>query len=111
VYERTKPQAHVVHITTGTGGGALEHAASTSCLFDDCALPSFTAYRAIHLAFLKIAASPDQLHVEAVCGPASPGKDDVRCVDGEILDDVVIPRGGLTTSVEPRRHHPDALSP
>src|SRR5262249_9795472 len=26
VYERSKPQAHVVHITAGTGGGALRHA-------------------------------------------------------------------------------------
>ncbi|MFL5306774.1 MAG: hypothetical protein ACJ8F1_16275 [Polyangia bacterium] len=109
VYERTKPQAHVVHITAGTGGGALEHAPNTTCLWDVCTPPPFTAYRAIHLGFLKITASADQLRIEAVCGPASPGNDDVRCVDGEILDEVVIPRDGLTDSAEPRRHHPDAL--
>ncbi len=108
VYERTKPQAHVVHITAGMGGGQLEHAA-TACLWDDCTPPPFTAYRAIHHGFLKVTASPEELHVEAVCGPAEPGNDDVRCVDGEILDEVVIPRGGLGSSAEPRRRHPDAL--
>ena len=65
VYERTKPQAHVVHITAGTGGGALEHAPNTTCLWDACTPPPFTAYRAIHLGFLKITASADQLRVEA----------------------------------------------
>jgi len=109
VYERTKPQAHVVHITAGTGGGALEHAPNTTCLWDSCTPPPFTAYRAIHLGFLKITASPDQLRVEAICGPTTAGYDDVRCVDGEILDDVVIPRGGLTTTAEPGGHHPNAL--
>ncbi len=109
VYERTKPQSHVVHITAGTGGGALEHAPNTTCLWDTCTPPSFTAYRTIHLGFLKVAASADQLRVEAVCGPASPGSDDVRCADGEIVDEVVIPRDGLTVSAEPQRHHPDAL--
>lgn len=108
VYERSKPQAHVVHITAGIGGGQLEHG-NTPCLWDNCTAPAFTAYRAIHHGFLKVSATPDELHVEAVCGPASPGNDDVRCVDGEILDDVVIPRGGLSSSAEPRRHHPDPL--
>lgn len=109
VYERTKPQAHVVHITAGTGGGALEHAPNSACLWDTCTTPAFTAYRAIHHGFLKLSAAPDQLRVEAICGPASPGNDDVRCVDGEILDQVDIPRGGLISAVEPQRRHPDAL--
>jgi hypothetical protein len=108
VYERTKPQAHVVYITAGIGGGQLEHG-PTGCLWDSCTPPPFTAYRAIHHGFLKVSVSPDQLHLEAVCGPASTGNDDVRCVDGEILDDVIIPRGGLSSSTEPRRHHPTAL--
>jgi hypothetical protein len=108
-YERTKPQAHVVHITAGIGGGALEHVATTKCGWPSCTPPPFTAYRAIHHGFLKVTASPDELRVEAICGPASPGTDDVRCVDGEILDEVDIPRGGLISSAEPRRHHPTAL--
>jgi len=107
VYERSKPQAHVVHITSGIGGGQLEHG-NTPCLWDNCTPPPFTARRAIHHGFVKVSASPDELHVEAVCGPASPGNDDVRCVDGEILDDVAIPRGGLISSAEPRRAHRDA---
>jgi len=107
VYERTKPQAHVVHVTSGIGGGQLEHG-NTPCLWDNCTPPPFSAYRTIHHGFVKVSASPDELHVEAVCGPASPGNDEVHCVDGEILDDVVIPRGGLISSAEPRRAHPDA---
>ena len=106
VYERTKPQAHVVHITAGIGGGQLEHG-PTACLWDNCTPPPFTAYRAIHHGFIRVSASPDELHVEAVCGPGSPPNDDVHCVDGEILDDVTIPRGGLSSSAEPRRRHPD----
>ncbi|HEY4393849.1 MAG TPA: metallophosphoesterase, partial [Polyangia bacterium] len=57
VYERTKPQDHVVHITVGTGGGALEHAA-TPCLWDVCKVPAFTAFRAIHHGFLKVSVQP-----------------------------------------------------
>ena len=30
-YERTTPQAHVVHITAGIGGGPLEHARPSAC--------------------------------------------------------------------------------
>jgi hypothetical protein len=109
VYERTTPQAHVVHITIGTGGGALEHGTGRDCLWDDCKLPPFAAYRAIHHGFLKVSVSSDELTVEAVCGPAILGSDDVRCTDGEILDDVVIPRGGLKSIPEPRHRHPETL--
>ncbi len=109
VYERTKPQAHVTHITIGTGGGALEHAVGRGCLWDDCKPPPFTAYRAIHHGFVKVSVSPEELRVETICGPAVAQNDDVRCTDGEILDDVVIPRGGLISAAEPRHRHPEAL--
>jgi Calcineurin-like phosphoesterase len=108
-YERTKPQAHVTHVTIGIGGGALEHAVGTGCLWDECQTPAWDAYRAIHHGFVKVSVSPDELRVEAICGPPIPQNDDVRCSDGEILDDVVIPRGGARAPSEPRHRHPAAL--
>ncbi len=107
VYERSKPQAHVVHVTAGTGGGSLEHAA-TSCLWSDCQAPPFTAYRAIHHAFLKVSVRATEIAIEAICGPAAPGDEDIHCAEGEIIDQTSIPAGGAAVSVPPR-HHPDAL--
>jgi hypothetical protein len=107
VYERTKPQAHVVHITAGTGGGALEHAASP-CLWDVCKPPSFTAFRAIHHGFVKVSVRPKELRIEAICGPASAGNEDISCGDGEIVDEVVIPAGGAV-ELAPVRHQADQL--
>jgi hypothetical protein len=89
VYERTRPQAHVVHVTVGTGGGELEHAA-TPCLWNDCKMPAIDAFRAIHHGFLKLAVEPNGIHIEAVCGPAVQGYDDRRCAEGEIMDTAVI---------------------
>jgi hypothetical protein len=109
VYERTKPQAHVVHITAGTGGGALEHG-PTPCLWDVCQPPAFTAYRAIHHGFLKITARPADLLIEATCGPPSPGNEDMSCAAGQIFDSVVIPVGGAVAEADPHHHHQaDAL--
>jgi hypothetical protein len=108
VYERTKPQAHVVHITVGTGGGALEHA-PTPCLWDVCKVPALTAFRAIHHAFLKISPQPTRLDIEAVCGPASPGNEDIHCADGEIFDQISIPVGGAATEPAARHSHADPL--
>jgi hypothetical protein len=108
VYERTKPQAHVVHITVGTGGGALEHAA-TPCLWDVCKVPAFTAFRAIHHGFLKISVQPTQLAIEALCGPASPGNEDIHCGDNEVFDGIVIPVGGAVTEPPPRHSSADSL--
>jgi hypothetical protein len=108
VYERTKPQAHVVHITAGTGGGALEHA-PTPCLWDVCKVPAFTAFRAIHHGFLKISVQPTQLDVKAVCGPASQGNEDIHCGDGEIFDQITIPVGGAATGPAARHGHADPL--
>jgi hypothetical protein len=90
VYERTKPQAHVVHVTAGTGGAGLQRA-PTACRWVDCKPPPFTAVRAIHHGFVKLEVQPAGLAVEAICGPASREHDDVRCGEGEIFDRVVIP--------------------
>jgi hypothetical protein len=102
VYERTRPQAHVVHITLGIGGSALEHAA-TSCLWSNCTPPPWVAARAIHHGILRLVVRPNAITAVAVCGPASPGEDDLRCGEGEIIDQIVIPAGGAADSARPPR--------
>jgi hypothetical protein len=91
-YERTKPQAHVVHITAGIGGGALEHA-STACLWADCKPPAYSAFRAIHHGFVKLQVKADGIMLEAICAGALPAEDSIRCPDGEIMDEALIPPG------------------
>ena len=105
VYERTKPQAHVVHITAGTGGGALEHATTTDCLWDECKPPPFTAFRAIHHGFVRVTVRPAELAIEAVCGPPSPGNEDLHCGEGSIFDEATIPAGGAGAAAPLRRAH------
>jgi hypothetical protein len=85
VYERTKPQAHVVHITVPPGGMDLARA-DTPCGWKDCKAPAFTAFRALHRGMLRFSSRPGLLKVDAFCSTATPGRDDVRCVEGEILD-------------------------
>ena len=91
-YERTKPQAHVVHVSAGIGGGMLEHEA-TECRWPDCKAPAYTAFRAIHHGFVKLAVHSDRIELEMVCAGASPSEENLRCGDGEILDEVTIPAG------------------
>lgn len=88
VYERTKPQAHVVHISAPPGGGDLLRA-DTPCGWKECKAPAFTAFRALHRGMLRFTSQPRALKVEAFCSTATPGRDDVRCVEGEILDSYV----------------------
>ncbi len=96
VYERTKPQAHVVHVSVGAAGGELAHA-DTPCSWKECKAPAFTAFRAIHHGFVRLGSRPGALKIEAFCGPATPGRDDVRCADGEILDHVTIAAEGASS--------------
>jgi hypothetical protein len=88
-YERTKPIAHVVHVVTGRGAGDLDHA-DTPCFWQDCTPPDFTAKRAIHHSFVSVAVRPTSIHLEAFCGVMAPGRDDMRCIDGDIFDQVTI---------------------
>jgi len=88
-YERTIPQAHVVHITAGIGGGPLEHA-PTDCNWADCKQPAFIAYRAIHHGYVRLSVHPSAISIEAVCGAASPGDDTVRCAAGQAIDQATI---------------------
>jgi hypothetical protein len=107
VYERTKPQAHVTHVTAGIGGGALEHA-PTPCLWMNCRPPPFSAFRAIHHGFVKLIPGADALKVEAVCGPAAAHEDDIRCGEGEIFDEVQIPPGAAPQASVARRREGEA---
>jgi len=88
-YERTKPIAHVVHVVTGRGAGDLDHS-DTPCFWHDCSPPDFTAKRAIHHSFVRVAVLPTSIHVEAFCGVMAPGRDDMRCIDGDMFDQVTI---------------------
>jgi calcineurin-like phosphoesterase family protein len=91
-YERTKPQAHVVHVSAGIGGAALGRA-PTECLWNECKPPAFSAFRAIHHGFVKLTVRAEAIALEAICAGASPGEDSVRCGDAEVLDQTIIPAG------------------
>jgi hypothetical protein len=91
-YERTKPQARVVHVSAGIGGAALEHA-PTDCGWTECKTPAFAAFRAIHHGFVKLTFRADAIALEMICAGATPKEDNVRCADGEILDEATIPAG------------------
>ncbi len=91
VYERTKPQGHVVHVTAGIGGAALQHA-PTPCFWSSCQPPPFTARRAIHHGLVKVSVQPEMLVLELICGPEAPPNDEVRCAEGDIIDRTTIPR-------------------
>ena len=100
-YERTKPQAHVVHVTAGIGGGELEHA-STACRWTDCKKPPWIAFRAIHHGFVKLTVREDGIALEAICAAASPNDDNIRCGDGEIMDTTLIAPGPSKAAARPR---------
>jgi hypothetical protein len=109
-YERTKPITHVVHIVTGPGGGELDHA-DTPCFWQDCTPPDFTAFRAIRHAFVRVAVRPTSLQIEAFCGLVSPGRDDIHCAEGDIIDQVSISAASVSaaapvTSLSPRASRP-----
>ena len=91
-YERTKPQAHVVHVTAGIGGGALS-TAPTACKWADCEAPSWVAFRAIHHGFVKLTVRAEHITLEAICAGASPAEDSIRCTDGESMDHALIAAG------------------
>lgn len=104
-YERTKPITHVVHIVTGPGGGELDHA-DTPCFWQDCTRPDFTAFRAIRHAFVRVAVRPTSIKVETFCGLTAPGRDDIHCAEGDIIDQVSIDAPPASTAISPRASRP-----
>ena len=85
----TKPIAHVVHVALPAGGGELPHA-ETPCFWPECKKPAATEFRAIHHGLLRLTVRTRAVKVEAFCAPATPGRDDIHCADGEIFDHVVV---------------------
>jgi hypothetical protein len=88
-YERSKPLSHVVHVTAGSGGGELEHA-DTACFWPSCKVPASTDFRAIHHAFVRVNVRPRQLRLEAICAAVAPGRDDLHCAEGDLMDQFTI---------------------
>jgi hypothetical protein len=81
-YERFQPIHHVVHVTAAGGGSPLEAPWRRT--------DSRTAYRAMHLAHVRVTVTPTRLRLEAVCGPAT-SSDDVTCAQGAVVDSLTIP--------------------
>jgi PKD repeat protein len=80
-YERFMPINGVTHITVGGGGSALEPPWTSS--------DPRTAFRAMHLAHLRIDVSSTGMRIDAICGPPT-SKDDTSCIDGSVLDSYTI---------------------
>ena len=80
-YERFERIHGVVHITSGGGGAGIEPPWSTT--------DPRTAFRAMHLAYLRVDVTDTSMHIEAVCGPAST-LDDIVCDPGSVIDAVTI---------------------
>ena len=83
-YERTFHQSGVVHVTVGTGGSSLEQ--DGSCLWLQCAQPSWSAFRAMHLGPLRLRFKPAGIEGVFLCGPAGGGSNDVECALGNGVD-------------------------
>ncbi|HVZ73934.1 MAG TPA: metallophosphoesterase family protein [Polyangia bacterium] len=99
-YERSQPISHVVHVTTPPGAGDLPHA-DTPCGWPDCKVPATTAFRAIHHGLLHVLVRGDAITVEAFCLGSAPGREDMRCADGDIFDRAVIAKGASPPSRAP----------
>lgn len=88
-YERSTPQSGVVHVTAGIGGSSLERA-HTRCGYTVCPAPAWSARRAIHHGVLRLRFGADAIEGTLVCGPPSPGRDDIDCSEGVAVDSFVI---------------------
>jgi hypothetical protein len=94
-YERSHPQSGVVHVTAGTGGSTLE-TVSGSCMWEGgCPAPSWSAYRAMHHVVFELRFTPTAIEGKAYCGPAQPGKNDISCIEGTIIDSFQIPNPAI----------------
>ena len=83
-YERFAPIHHVVHITAGGGGAALEPWKSTD---------SRSLFRMLHLEHLRVTVTPTRIQIQAVCGPTT-SHDGGTCGVGETIDSYSIPSRG-----------------
>jgi len=104
-YERSYPQSGVVHITAGTGGSSLEE--DGSCLWLQCAQPSWSAFRAMHLGQLKLHFTSTGIEGTFLCGPSGAGTNDVSCAKGTVVDAFVI---GTSSGAAPIVNAPAGIS-
>ncbi|MDX6211624.1 MAG: hypothetical protein QOF82_711, partial [Frankiales bacterium] len=84
-YERFVPIHGVTNITAGGGGATLEPPWTS--------MDPKTAYRAMHLAHLRVDVTASAMTIAAVCGPAT-SKDDMSCTQGSVIDTVTIQAPG-----------------
>ena len=89
-YERSYPQSHVTHVTSGVGGANLETTGNPSCLWKGgCPAPSWSAYRAMHHATVKLRFTSIAIEGQVACGPdvSTPGNlTDITCTQGSVID-------------------------
>jgi hypothetical protein len=79
-YERFEPIHHVVHITAGSSA-SLEVPWSSK--------DPRTAFRAMHIAHLRVSVTASALRITAICGQAT-SDDDTTCTPGSVLDTATI---------------------
>jgi parallel beta-helix repeat protein len=79
-YERFQPISGVTHITVGTPSSEETPWSATD--------PN-TAYRAFHLAHLRVDVDAAGMRIQAVCDDAA-SKDDVTCAPGSVIDEYLI---------------------
>src|SRR3954452_21995950 len=91
-YERFQPIQGVTHITVGTPSSVELPWSSTD---------SRTAFRAMHLAHLRVDVSDTGLRIQSVCDLAT-SKDDTTCVQGAVLDEYTI---GTPISTPPKTQY------
>ncbi|HEY6866541.1 MAG TPA: T9SS type A sorting domain-containing protein, partial [Candidatus Eisenbacteria bacterium] len=89
-YERSYPQSHVVHVTAGVGGANVEGTGNVTCLWNGgCPAPSWSAYRAMHHATVKLRFTATAIEGQVLCGPdtSTPSNlTDITCTVGSLID-------------------------
>jgi hypothetical protein len=93
-YERSAPQAHVTHVTAGTGGAHLEGTKVLTCLWKGgCPPPAWSAFRAMHHVVVTLRFTPSTIEGRVLCGPPGDTTNnltDVTCNQGAVLDTFTI---------------------
>ncbi len=89
-YERSYPQSNVTHITAGIGGANMTGTGNIDCQWlGGCPPPSWSAYRALHHAAVKLRFTPTAIEGQILCGPAGgtpSNPNDITCTLGTVID-------------------------
>ena len=93
-YERSYPQSHVTHLTVGVGGSNLEGTGIAACLWKGgCPRPSWSAFRAMHHATVRLRFTATAIEGQILCGPdtSTPSNmTDMTCTVGTVIDTLTI---------------------